>query len=113
MLQLSLTRTKYDEVTWDRLKVNDRFEFPLELDMSRYMSSCADGQRELALGPDNYNYDLKSIIIHQGGPYGGHYWCYVKDDLKEGEWNLQMPENFADAPTEILTKEEVEAKAKL
>ena len=34
VLQMSLTRTKYDFKTGDRAKVNDRYEFPLELDMS-------------------------------------------------------------------------------
>ena len=33
--------------------------------------------------------------------YGGHYFCYVKDDLNEGNWNLQLPERFANAPTVI------------
>ena len=70
------------------------------------MSECWKGRAELEKGEDHYCYDLKSIIIHSGGPYGGHYWCYTKDDLKEGEWNLQLPEEWANAPTEILTKDQ-------
>ena len=77
-------------MTWARCKVNDRYEFPLELDMSKYMSDCEEGKRQLA-DPDLVNYDLKAIIIHAGGPYGGHYYCFLKDDLKEGNWNLQVP----------------------
>ena len=100
VLQLSLTRTKYEEVTWQRLKVNDRFEFPLEIDMSKYMSDCEEGKRQLA-DPDLVNYDLKAIIIHEGGPYGGHYYCFLKDDLKEGNWNLQVPKKSAVKPLEI------------
>lgn len=34
VLTLNLTRIKYDMVTWDRIKINDRYEFPLELNMS-------------------------------------------------------------------------------
>ena len=97
---MSLTRTKYDESSWERVKVNDRYEFPLEIDMTKYMSNCEEGRRNLA-DPDLVNYDLKAIILHEGGPYGGHYFCYVKDDLREGCWNLQLPDKFADAPTEI------------
>ena len=67
--------------------MNDIYEFPLELDMSKYMSECEEGRRNLA-DPDLVNYDLKSIIVHKGGPYGGHYFCYIKDELKEGRWNL-------------------------
>jgi len=37
-------------------------------------------------------YELKSIVIHRGGAYGGHYYAYIKDDLKEGNWDLEMPE---------------------
>ena len=100
VLQVSLNRTKYDMQTFDRLKVNDRFEFPLELDMSKYMWDSDEANAQLA-DPDTVNYELKAIVIHSGGAYGGHYWCYLKDDLKEGNWNLQMPEQFADKPQEV------------
>ena len=86
------------------MKVNDRFEFPLELDMSKYMCDSELANAQLA-DPDLVNYELKAIVIHSGGTYGGHYWCYLKDDLKEGVWNLQMPEQFADKPEEIKPKD--------
>ena len=76
--------------------------------MSKYMSDCEEGKRQLA-DPDLVNYDLKAIIIHEGGPYGGHYYCFLKDDLREGNWNLQVPERFADKPREFRLKGE-EAK---
>jgi ubiquitin C-terminal hydrolase len=38
--------------------------------------------------PEELMYELKSIIIHRGGAYGGHYFAYIKDDLKEGNWHL-------------------------
>ena len=37
VLTFNLTRIKYDPVTWDRVKINDRFEFPLEIDMTKYL----------------------------------------------------------------------------
>jgi ubiquitin C-terminal hydrolase len=37
-------------------------------------------------------YELKSIVIHSGGAYGGHYYCYTRDDLKEGNWNIEVPD---------------------
>ena len=43
---------------------------------------------------------MKSIVIHSGGPYGGHYYAYIKDDLGEGNWNLHMPAVFAKDPVE-------------
>jgi len=36
-MTFNLTRTKYDPVTWDRIKINDRFEYPLELDLTKYL----------------------------------------------------------------------------
>ena len=50
------------------------------------------------------------IIIHRGGPYGGHYHAYIRDDLKEGVWNLKMPEKFAEAPTEVVKSNEKDKK---
>lgn len=41
---------------------------------------------------DSTIYELKSVIIHRGGAYGGHYHAYIKDDVKEGNWHLEMPQ---------------------
>lgn len=51
-------------------------------------------------------YELKAVVIHRGGPYGGHYHAYIKDDFKEGVWDLQMPEQFATEPTKVEKKED-------
>ena len=53
---------------------------------------------------DETKYELKSIIIHRGGAYGGHYWAYIKDDLKEGNWHVELTKEFEDKPTEIKRK---------
>jgi len=51
--------------------------------------------------PENTFYELKSIIIHRGGTYGGHYHAYIQDEMCEGDWYLQMPEEFKKDPTPI------------
>ena len=56
---------------------------------------------------DLINYDLKAILIHIGGAYGGHYHAYSREDLKEGVWNLQLPENFG-KPAATAEEEEKE-----
>lgn len=58
-------------------KLNDRFEYPLELDMSKYMNEEAKS----TLLNDELIYELKSIVIHRGGAHGGHYYAFIKDDL--------------------------------
>lgn len=36
-----------------------------------------------ALQEEEYIYELKSIVIHSGGgAYAGHYYAFIKDDLK-------------------------------
>lgn len=45
-------------------------------------------------------YELKAIVIHRGGPYGGHYYAYIKDDLGQGKWDLEIPKVFNEKPQE-------------
>ena len=102
ILTFNLNRLAIDMTTFDRKKVNTRFEYPLELDMSKYLDQSPETPaHEQAKDPDQYTYELKSIVIHSGGPYGGHYYAYIKDDLKEGNWDVQMPEKFHEKPTEV------------
>jgi uncharacterized UBP type Zn finger protein len=62
--------------------VNDRFEYPLEINLADHLDA------ESFEDPSNAIYELKSIIIHRGGPYGGHYHAYIQDELGEGDWHL-------------------------
>jgi hypothetical protein len=80
--------------------LDDRFEYPLELDMTPYVSD------EVKKNPEELMYELKSIIIHRGGAYGGHYFAYIKDDLKEGNWNLEKIDasELQEKPVEKVTK---------
>ena len=100
VLTFCLNRFELDYQTWERKKLNDRFEYPLELDMSMYLTEELKGK----IGPNDTQYELKSIVIHRGGAYGGHYWSYIKDDLQEGNWHLQKVTEYDDEPTEIKRK---------
>lgn len=40
-------------------------------------------------------------MIHRGGPYGGHYHAYIRDDLEDGNWDVELPEHFQAEPTEV------------
>ena len=101
-MTFSLNRIGIDYETWERKKINQRFEYPLELDMSKYLDNSPDCPAfEQVKDSDQTMYELKSIVIHRGGPYGGHYHAYIKDDLSEGNWDLELPANFAKEPTEV------------
>ncbi len=47
--------------------------------------------------PEN-QYELKAIVIHGGGAYGGHYHAYIRDELEEGQWGLKVPDKYAAEP---------------
>lgn len=60
MLTFALNRIELDYETWNRKKINDRFEFPIELDVSKYL----DNDVRLTSTPDESIYELKGIVIH-------------------------------------------------
>ncbi|KAL8050420.1 hypothetical protein ABFS82_06G080800 [Erythranthe guttata] len=80
VLQLQLKRFEYDFVRDTMVKINDRYEFPLELDLDRengkYLSPDADRSvRNL--------YTLHSVLVHSGGVHGGHYYAYIRPTLSD------------------------------
>ncbi|CAL5343071.1 unnamed protein product [Camellia sinensis] len=98
VLQLQLKRFEYDfmrdtmvkagmqiciiNCCTSRCNINDRYEFPLQLDLDRedgrYLSPEADRSvRNL--------YTLHSVLVHSGGVHGGHYYAYIRPTLSE-QW---------------------------
>ncbi|KAG6401642.1 hypothetical protein SASPL_138506 [Salvia splendens] len=95
VLQLQLKRFEYDFMRDTMVKINDRYEFPLELDLDRdngkYLSPDADRSvRNL--------YTLHSVLVHSGGVHGGHYYAFIRPTLTD-QWY-----KFDD---ERVTKEDV------
>ncbi|XP_047962654.1 ubiquitin C-terminal hydrolase 12-like isoform X1 [Salvia hispanica] len=96
VLQLQLKRFEYDFLRDTMVKINDRYEFPLELDLDRdngkYLSPDADRSiRNL--------YILHSVLVHSGGVQGGHYYAFIRPKLSD------LWYKFDD---ERVTKEDVE-----
>ncbi|XP_019427988.1 PREDICTED: ubiquitin carboxyl-terminal hydrolase 13-like isoform X3 [Lupinus angustifolius] len=82
VLQLQLKRFEYDFMRDTMVKINDRYEFPLQLDLDRddgkYLSPEADKSvRNL--------YTLHSVLVHSGGIHGGHYYAYIRPTLSN-QW---------------------------
>ncbi|GMI92284.1 ubiquitin-specific protease 13 [Hibiscus trionum] len=96
VLQLQLKRFEYDFLRDTMVKINDHYEFPLQLDLDRddgkYLSPEADRSvRNL--------YTLHSVLVHSGGVHGGHYYAYIRPTLSN-QWY-----KFDD---ERVTKEDME-----
>ncbi|CAI9268201.1 unnamed protein product [Lactuca saligna] len=82
VLQLQLKRFEYDFMRDTMVKINDRYEFPLELDLDReggkYLSPDSDKSvRNL--------YTLHSVLVHSGGVHGGHYYAFIRPTLSD-QW---------------------------
>jgi len=82
VLQLQLKRFEYDYMRDTNVKINDRYEFPLQLDLDR------DGGKYLAPDADRSTrnlYALHSVLVHSGGVHGGHYYAFIRPTLSE-QW---------------------------
>ncbi|XP_071724794.1 ubiquitin C-terminal hydrolase 12-like isoform X2 [Rutidosis leptorrhynchoides] len=80
VLQLQLKRFEYDFMRDTMVKINDWYEFPLQLDLDRengkYLSPEADRSvRNL--------YTLHSVLVHSGGLHGGHYYAFIRPTLSD------------------------------
>ncbi|XP_077245222.1 ubiquitin C-terminal hydrolase 12-like isoform X3 [Tasmannia lanceolata] len=80
VLQLQLKRFEYDFMRDTMVKINDRYEFPLQLDLDRddhkYLSPEADTRvRNL--------YTLHSVLVHSGGVHGGHYYAFIRPTMSD------------------------------
>lgn len=62
------------------LQINDRYEFPDQLDLDvengKFLSPNADRSvRNL--------YKLHSVLVHSGGVHGGHYYAYIRPSARQ------------------------------
>ena len=103
MLLFVLKRFEYDYEENRKVKINDKYEFPYELDMTKYIS-------EKKKDPDLNKYVLKSVVVHMGNCEGGHYYAFIKNE--DGQWyefnDTQVtPSNFESLKEEAFGGEEI------
>ena len=75
---LCFTLSRFNPFTMEKL--NDRFEFGHELDLSDYLTPEAKEEGQ------NGKYKLGGIVIQSGSAAGGHYYSFIRDRAT-GEWN--------------------------
>ena len=76
-----LKRFEFNYQTKKKIKINDYYEFPLNLDMNKYTEKFINNNENT----EDNTYKLKSIIIHQGTCEAGHYYSFILDE-KSNEW---------------------------
>ena len=87
-LVFHLKRFEWDYETYQRWKIKDRFEFPMELDMGPYVDeTCAGrgGDGNETVKPGQQVYDLSGIVVHSGTAFAGHYYSFAKERAT-GNW---------------------------
>mmetsp|Transcript_31351 Transcript_31351/g.95869 ORF Transcript_31351/g.95869 Transcript_31351/m.95869 type:complete len:1166 (-) Transcript_31351:845-4342(-) len=102
VLELHLRRFEYDFNIDQMVKINERFEFPTTLDLDRgdrkYFTSDSD--------PNVVNkYRLQSVLVHSGGPNGGHYYAFVRP-LTSEQWYRFDDERVTKAKEKEATEQQ-------
>ena len=88
-LILHLKRFEINYDTFEKVKLNDYFSFPFELDMKPYMT-----KEEVETCT---KFRLCGVIVHSGTANGGHYYSYARDRSSENNWyefNDEVVERF-------------------
>lgn len=80
LLQFHLKRFQYDWQTDVMSKVNDCFSFPGVLDLASVCTDVTESEKESTV------YDLQSVVVHVGEYGSGHYYAYVRPDIRSEEW---------------------------
>ncbi|KEI40875.1 uncharacterized protein L969DRAFT_86115 [Mixia osmundae IAM 14324] len=78
VLHLQLKRFEYDMMRDVNVKINDRYEFPFEIDLAPYLDKDVDTS-------ESYVYNLHGVLVHSGDVHGGHYFTLIKPN-PEARW---------------------------
>ncbi|KAI0318629.1 ubiquitin carboxyl-terminal hydrolase 5 [Amylostereum chailletii] len=73
VLHLQLKRFEYDVQRDAMVKINDRHEFPFEIDLGEFLDETADRSKP-------WVYRLHGVLVHSGDLHGGHYFALIKPD---------------------------------
>jgi ubiquitin carboxyl-terminal hydrolase 7 len=77
-------------------QINDRHEFPFEIDLTEFLDDNADRSKP-------WQYKLHGVLVHSGDLHGGHYFALIKPD-RETRW-LKFDD---DRVTPVTNKEVLE-----
>ncbi|KAH7923859.1 cysteine proteinase [Leucogyrophana mollusca] len=78
VLHLQLKRFEYDIQRDAMVKINDRHEFPYEIDLNEFLDEDADRSQ-------SWVYKLHGVLVHSGDLNAGHYFALIKPD-RDTRW---------------------------
>ncbi|CAD8045417.1 unnamed protein product [Paramecium sonneborni] len=84
-----LKRFEFDYNTMLRIKINDYFEFPQEINMFKWTRDSIVENMEIEDMSD-YMYILKGVLVHIGSAEGGHYYSFIRDVDQWYEFNDKL-----------------------
>ncbi|CAO1629496.1 unnamed protein product [Sympodiomycopsis kandeliae] len=79
VLHLQLKRFEYDIEKDAMVKINDRHEFPMQIDLGDYLD------KDSPVVGEDWKYNLHGVLVHSGDLHGGHYFTLIKPD-KDSDW---------------------------
>ena len=114
VLFLVMRRFEFDYDSMRKLKVNDRCEFPMELDMEPYTQEGIEARAAMKDETDElkhiypeeyYKYKLRGVVVHTGVADSGHYYSLIKDS--SGQWiefndTIVTPFDASEIPSEAF-----------
>jgi ubiquitin carboxyl-terminal hydrolase 7 len=87
ILQLHLNRFRFDWSTETTTKVNTALTFPSLLDLREVMDHNAHDVTPDEASSDNAcTYELQAVLVHTGEHNSGHYYAYVRPDIRTNDW---------------------------
>ena len=76
VLHLQLKRFEYDFNHDTMVKINDRHEYPLEIELTEFLESPPS---------EPQIYALHGVLVHSGDVHGGHYYAFIRPK-SENKW---------------------------
>ncbi len=89
-LIIHLKRFEFDFELMQQTKINDRYEFPMELDLYPYTKEGVNAKEEGRNDPDGHHsdmlYTLMGVVVHMGTANSGHYYSIIKERGSNNRW---------------------------
>lgn len=95
-LIFNLKRFDYDFNQGIKIKLNDYFHFPRDINMLPWTQQGLNGNipEDQVIDESRFLYELTGILVHTGGAESGHYYSYVKQGNRWYEFNDKRVDFF-------------------